>query len=273
MQNWREAFVLNRVLQHPQLKTLFCLDPFAVKQFDRFQSSVNAVYLPDPVELAPVDQPAIEKLSVQLAIEPGRKVFLLFGALDGRKGIYQLLDALAQLPPHLNQRICLLLVGATNAVEKSQIQQKISHLCEAQPIQLIERYEFISETTVSAYFQLSDIVLAPYQRHVGMSGILLLAAAAGKPVVSSNYGLMGELVRQYQLGLAIDSTSPNEIANALKRCLEVDSPQLGDRGGMQQFVECNSVQKYTKIIFGSLLHSLPDSEQMQPHPSVSISVE
>jgi len=78
---------------------------------------------------------------------------------------------------------------------------------------------------------------------------LLLAAAAGKPVLSSDYGLMGELVRRYQLGLAVDSTVPRELAQALSRCL-VDTPEmLGDRAQMRTFAEQNSVGRYASTIF------------------------
>jgi glycosyltransferase involved in cell wall biosynthesis len=118
-----------------------------------------------------------------------------------------------------------------------------------QPIQIVECYDFVRDEDVSGYFELADIVLAPYQRHVGMSGILLLAAAAGKPVLSSNYGLMGELVRRYHLGLTVNSTILSEITEGLVRCL-LEAPEgLGDRTKMRSFVEQNSAKHYASTIF------------------------
>lgn len=252
LQQWREIVTWRRLLQHPQLQTVFCLDPFAVKAIAAHQPPANIVHLADPVQPHPVVQADSFSLRSRLGIEPNRQIFLLFGALDGRKGIYQLLDAIQLLPTELCQTFCLLLVGKTNATEQAQIQQKITALCQTHPIQLVECYDFIPESEVPNYFQLADVVLAPYQHHVGMSGILLLAAAAGKPVLSSDYGLMGELVRRYQLGMAIDTAVPTEIAKALSRCLLKPLENLGDRTQMRAFAEQNSVDRYASTIFQHL---------------------
>ncbi|PSB59242.1 glycosyl transferase family 1 [Chamaesiphon polymorphus CCALA 037] len=252
LQQFKEKIILTRVLQHPQLTTLFCLDPFAVKQFDRFHTQVNVVHLADPVQLEDRSGIAPAQLQSQLGIAPNRQILLLFGALSRRKGIDELLDAISLLPTDMCSQICLLLVGGTNAVEQARIQAQVAQVCQTHPVQIVEHYDFVPEDHVSVYFQLADIVLTPYQRHVGMSGILLLAAVAGKPVLSSDYGLMGELVRRYQLGLAVDTTSPIEIAKALSRCL-VDIPAtLGDRSQMQIFVEQNSIDRYASTIFQNL---------------------
>ena len=252
LQRWRERVTWGRIFNHPQLQTVFCLDPFAVKAIDPAQHRATLVHLADPVQPHPCIPLDPATLRIRLGIEPDRRVFLLFGALDGRKGIYQLLDAIDLLPAEHCQHLCLLLVGKTNSREQVNIQAKIAALRQTHPIQLVECYDFVPESEVPVYFQLADVVLAPYQRHVGMSGILLLAAAAGKPVLSSDYGLMGELVRRYQLGLAVDSTVPRELTQALSRCL-VDTPEmLGDRAQMRVFAEQNSVQRYARTIFQHL---------------------
>ncbi len=249
LQQWRNRFTIDRILAHPQLQTVFCLDPFAVEVLKAERENANIVTLADPVGSSHSTSLDLAAYRAQLGIEADRRVFLLFGALDGRKGIYQLLEAIELLPPELSQQMCLLLVGKTNAAERVDIEQKIAALRQNMPIQIIECYDFIPEDEVVAYFQLADVVLAPYQRHVGMSGILLLAAAAGKPVLSTDYGLMGELVSKYQLGLAVDATQPSELMLALTRCLTEAPATLGDRSQMQVFADLNSIDRYTSTIF------------------------
>ncbi len=247
LQQWREKFILKRILRHWQLQTLFCLDPFAIAPINSLYPQAKVVHLPDPVVLPPSDLPQ-SNLKQNLQIEAGKKVFLLFGALTGRKGIYQLLKAIALLPTELCQKLCLLFVGEANPTDKALIEANIEAACQAKPIQIITQYEFISELEVQAYFQLTDVVLAPYQRHVGMSGILLLAAAAQKPVLASNYGLMGEIVQQYGLGIAVDSTVPEQIAQGLTRCLVESTDYLGDRAKMKAFAAQNSAQKFAQTL-------------------------
>lgn len=253
LQQWREKFILNRVLRHPQLKTLFCLDPFAVKHINTFKSQVRAIHLPDPVLLQTKDEFKLKNLREKLGIKTGKQVFLLLGSLNGRKGIYQLLEAIQLLPSALCEQMCLVFVGEANPTDKALIQSKIAAISQTQPVQIIEHYEFVPEQDVQAYFHLADVVLAPYQRHVGMSGILLLAAAANKPVLSSNYGLMGEMVQRYQLGIAVDSTVPEEIAKGLQHYLVAPPKELGDRHAsrqqMQLFAEQNSADKFAQLLF------------------------
>ncbi len=249
IQYWREKVTINQILHRPQLHKLLCLDPFAVKALQFHQHNSKMVHLADPVSPNPPLLDNLSSFQAKLGIEQHRRVFLLFGALDERKGIYQLLDAIELLPPELTQNFCLLIVGKTNLDEQTRIQSKIAALRQTHPVQILELYDFIPEKEVPKYFQAADVILAPYQCHVGMSGILLLAAAAGKPVLSSSYGLMGKLVRHHRLGLAVDSTVPAEITQALSRYVLEPPTTFGDRNQMSLFAEQNSIKLYSSTIF------------------------
>ena len=253
VQQWREKFTLGRILRHPQLQTLFCLDPFAVKHIGaKFSTQAEVVHLPDPVQIHQNYKFQQNKLPESIGIDPDRRVFLLFGALTGRKGIFQLLEAILLLPSELCRKLCILLVGSVDHAGQANIKSKVATICQDQPVKIIEHYEFVPERDVPAYFQLADVVLATYQRHVGMSGILLLAAAARKPLLSSNYGLMGEIVRRYSLGIAVDSTVPSEIAKGLTRFL-LESPQeFCDQGQMEIFAKQNDSRTFASKIFQKL---------------------
>jgi glycosyltransferase involved in cell wall biosynthesis len=254
IQQVREKLFINRTLHHPKLQTLFCLDPFAVKYLNSGVNKPIAVALADPVEPIVISSSELEDFRSQLNIQPDRQVFLLFGSFEAeRKGIYQLLDALALLPASACEKICILLVGNANVEEQARIQVRIDQLCQHQPVQIKTRFEFIPDRDVEKYFSVADVALAIYQRHVGMSGILLLAAAAEKPVLSSNYGLMGELVKRYHLGLTVDSTAPEEIAAGLTQFLSKESQSFSDRAEMKAFADQNSAQLFAQTIFQHIL--------------------
>lgn len=57
-QQWKEKFILKRVLRHPLLQTLFCLDPFAIQHINNLYHKAKAIHLPDPV-LPPSNLPQI----------------------------------------------------------------------------------------------------------------------------------------------------------------------------------------------------------------------
>lgn len=251
IQQQQERLMLAMILRQPHLHRLLCLDPFAVEALNKGAFESKAVVLADPVERA-VSQASVSELRSRSNIGGQRKVFLLFGELSGRKGVEQMLDAIALLPGTLCQTLCFLLVGRCDLATKRQFQSKIAQVRSAQPVQIIEQYEFISEQAVQDYFQLTDVVLAPYQKHIGMSGILLQAAAAKKPVLSSNYGLMGELVRRYQLGLAVDSTQPIELMQALSSFLQAPASHFYSLEKMEQFVQQNTVEQFASTILSTV---------------------
>jgi glycosyltransferase involved in cell wall biosynthesis len=251
-QMWREKLHLSFVLRKPQLKTVFCLDPFVVKYFEQLKTQAKAVYLPDPVQIYSDSELKPKKLRHELGIDSHRKVFLLFGALDGRKGLHKLMEAIPLLSPDLCQKLCLLLVGPISSRDKAQVQVQIEQITHSLPVQIIICDRFVNEQDIQPYFQIADVILAPYQRHIGMSAILVRAAAAQKPILSSGYGLMGEIVRRYELGLTVDSTEPKEIAKGLTRFLVEDSDKLCDRTKMQSFAEQNSAEEFARVIFEHL---------------------
>jgi glycosyltransferase involved in cell wall biosynthesis len=251
-QMWREKLHLSLVLRKSKLKTLFCLDPFVVKYLDCLKTQVKAVRLPDPVQIYSDPNLDSKGLRQNLGIDFNRKVFLLFGALDGRKGLHKLLQAIPLLSKDLCQSFCLLLVGPISKNDKFQVEAQISKITQSLPVQIVTCDRFVNEEEIQPYFQLADVILAPYQNHVGMSGILVRAAATQKIILSSDYGLMGELVRRYKLGLAIDSSNPSKIAQGLAQLLLESHTNLCDLSQMQSFAEQNSAQHFAQVIFEEL---------------------
>ncbi|MBO3457599.1 glycosyltransferase [Aetokthonos hydrillicola CCALA 1050] len=249
LQQSQEKLILSLALRHRQLKTLFCLDPFVVKYLDKFNTTVKNVYLPDPVQIYNDTAITTKKLRESLNIDPSRKIFLLFGSLDGRKGLHQLLEAVSLLSPDVCQQICLLLVGPIDNSVKSHVDNRVIQISQSLPIQIITHNQFIADHEIQAYFKLADVILAPYQRHVGMSAILVRAATAQKPVLSSNYGLMGEITRRYQLGITVDSTIPHQIALGLAQFVNTSPEKFGDSTKMKTFAEQNTAEKFASVIF------------------------
>ena len=249
---WQEKLLLQLALKNAQLKYIFSLDPFAIKYFPTLPPGVQAIALPDPVAIDSNIVNNFLELKASLGIESQRKTFLLFGGLTRRKGILPLLDALHTLSPKLGQKICLLLVGSISKEFQQLIQPKIECARQVNAVQIISEYRYVSETETRQYFQLADFVLALYQRHVGMSGIILRAAAAHKPILSSNYGLMGEITRRYRLGLTVDSTKPQEIATGLRQLLTKSPEKFMDGDRAKQFVLQNSPSNFARTIFKHL---------------------
>jgi len=53
-----------------------------------------------------------------------------------------------------------------------------------------------------------------------MSSVLLHAVSCGKIVLAPEFGLIGELLRRYDLGVSYDDSEPSSLEQGLSRCLE-----------------------------------------------------
>ncbi|MCG8571396.1 MAG: glycosyltransferase [Spirochaetes bacterium] len=240
------------ILKKNFLKTLFCLDPFVSNYIAQDYLRDKTKYLPDPVLHYSSQNPG--NFKEKIGIDSFRKVFLLFGALDQRKGLFQLLEALQQLENQVAKQSAFLLIGKVAPQSLTKVTEIIAQLNHTTQLQIILENRFVKDEEMQFYFSNSDIILAPYQQHVGMSGIQVRAAAAGKPVLSSDYGLMGELTDKYKLGLTIDSSKPAEIVLGIKKFLNGDLSSQIDYQMIKKFADHNTAENFANVIFSNLIH-------------------
>lgn len=267
---WRDRVCLARFLPLSKLQTVFCLDQFAVDYINQVYNTNKAVHLADPVQRYNHTDADAEALRIQLGIEPGRSVFLMFGALENdRKGLKETLEAIEQLPPALCRRMTILLAGTITGEAREQLEARIAEVMRSRPIQIVTQFGFVPDEAIHPYFQISDVVLVPYQRHIGMSAILVRAAAAQKPVLASDFGVIGELTRQYQLGLTVDASSPEEIGQAMMRFLLEIPGELCNPVKQKQFADHNTAQQFAGQIFQAL-YNPPASRGARSLPSQAI---
>ncbi|MGP1371584.1 MAG: glycosyltransferase [Almyronema sp.] len=214
---WRQKVLLFFTLKNKQLKALLTLDSYAIKHIKLLASSEKIVkHIADPVLVPSITHQQTQKLRADLGIDEQKKVFLLLGHVCERKGIFQVLEAMRLLPQHVADQCCLLLVGKISQSIRLKLLANIDSLLKTSPVQamVIEGYQ--PEEKISLYFSMTNYVLALYQKHVGMSGVVILGAAYQKPILASNYGLIGKIVCDQKLGYTLDSTSPREISKHIE---------------------------------------------------------
>ncbi len=246
----RKRLVLQAALRNPHLTTLFTLDPSAVPAIASFSADVEAVALPDPVDPAPRrSEAALHAVRTVYGVEEGRVVALLFGLLAERKGVFAVLDALRLLPPAAAQRLTVLFAGAVRPEIRERLRTAADEI--SLPLQFLLHDTFVPDDEIQDLVRASDLVLVPYQRHVGSSGVLIRAAAAGRPALGQDYGVVGQQIAEHQLGRAVDSTRPDVLAAALEAFL--DDPDAGfDAEAARAFAERNTVAAYQRVLFDHL---------------------
>lgn len=143
---------------------------------------------------------------------PGARL-LCFGTLRRNKGFDVAIDALSHLPDAR-----LTLAGPPeDAAYASDLERRIATSRHRGRVDT--RFQFIPTAEVSGLFESADLVLLPYRDFAAQSGVLHLAIAYGVPVVVTDVGGLGELVREYKVGRVLPELSASALAREVREAL------------------------------------------------------
>jgi hypothetical protein len=67
-------------------------------------------------------------------------------------------------------------------------------------------------------------------------------------VITQDYGLLGRLVDEFHLGIAVDTTDPSEIAGAIAATVRRGPDTLADVDGMKRFLDGRSSTSFADIL-------------------------
>jgi glycosyltransferase involved in cell wall biosynthesis len=246
----RKRIMYPPMLRNPALETVLSLDPYFVGYARRtYRDGGKIVELPDPAAIpTPVPSPGEH---AALRFPEHRHAFLLFGELTARKGILELLQACQQLDGATAACMALIVAGRIAPELRAEVGHRVRELGRHRPelwIQVADRR--LAESEIAQTLMACDVLLAPYQRFVGSSGLLVWAATFGRPVITQDYGMLGQAVRDYGLGLAVDTTRPAEIAAALRRVIDGNGQKLFDPEGARRFALHRDGELFAQRVLG-----------------------
>ncbi|HEV3423955.1 MAG TPA: glycosyltransferase [Paraburkholderia sp.] len=210
--NALKAQLFRRALRTKGLKTLLTIDPtlgdWCVNHPEPGCAPVQ--YLADPCPDAMVTDPQLARERLGFSLY-GQYV-LVYGAISERKGIFELVDALAAR----EDAPTLVIAGAQDMDVRAPLNKALMPLTP-QPV-ILDR--FISSETENDLFSACDVVWLGYKGHYGMSGVLVQAYRAAKPLIATADGLIGWFCRNGELGPVIEDLSSDSINQALDAALE-----------------------------------------------------
>ena len=190
---WREALgLVDRVIVHSQR---------AVEELREFNPALIRHPVFEGAHLGP----------------PQGKTLLFFGLIREYKGLDVLLRAL----PHIPDARLIVAGDPLDPVEPLQ------RLAVADRVEW--RLRFIGEPEVAELMEQAAVVVLPY-RKLDSSGVLATAIGYLRPVVVSDVGSLGEIVREFGAGLVVPPGDETALATAC-------SSLLGDENALAQAYE------------------------------------
>jgi glycosyltransferase involved in cell wall biosynthesis len=165
---------------------------------------------PAPAMVAPRDDPAVARRT--LGIADDEVVFLFLGYVREYKGVDILLDALARLAPE-GKRWRAIVAGEWY-VDRGAADRAVAASPLAGRVELVDRY--LSSVEVARHLAAATVVVLPY-RSGTQSGVVPLAYAHGRGVITTRVGGLAEAVREGETGLLVAPEDPVSLAAALEQ--------------------------------------------------------
>lgn len=168
-------------------------------------------YLPDPV-FFPNYVP--KNVREELEVAEDQNLFLHFGMLDYRKGTDLILNALKLMEPSDLQKCVFIFAGMVSDSFRDDYHKLINEVESKVRIVILERFCSFEEIADLCFS--SDYLLLPYKDTMQSSGVIGYCSKYDVAAIASNTGLLGKLVKRYDLGLSCDLSSPEKIYNVIQ---------------------------------------------------------
>jgi glycosyltransferase involved in cell wall biosynthesis len=208
----------------------------------------------------------IEHIELPAEVDPVERQIgiLLFGQIKPYKGVDVLLQAVALLPPQILAKCSVRIVGRPE-MPMGPLFSMVADLGLHTKVEFDLR--FVPEAEVAQIIARADIVVFPY-REIDASGVLMLALAAGRPIVASNLGVFSEWLGPQAAAILVQPDNPEELAAAL-------APLISDRSIRQSHAErvlklrnsvpsWKSIARLTELAYERAIRDRKPSAEQRP---------
>ena len=226
-----QIFILNDAASARHFNTLYKTNKFAA--------------LPDP--FIPLKTNTTFDFRKEHNISQNKIVFAHFGSLSERKGTLLILDSINLLSPEQKNKFVFAFAGKINSDIKNRFYQKYEQLKENATLFLKD--DFCTYEYLASLSQACDAILIPYQSIERSSGIVGYASQFKKPLIAPADGLLGKIVRTYNLGITLRKLTPSLLVEAY-----VIISHNKKIGATSKYLIENNVQNFQKAIECNLIN-------------------
>jgi len=240
---WFGAYLLRL---RPGITKVLTLDPLAEEHGRKHWGTTKFECIPDP--LGP--EPGMSRPVAAAPNGPKQTLHLLLaGALGPRKGLKETMDAFEVTPVDVRRRYILTVMGEPDKQFVDYVRVALER-AKAMGLRVNENLRFVSDAELDAAMEAADLVLVAYRGFKGSSGMLIRAAHFGKPVISTDDGLLSYFVRSYQLGAAIDVGNPATFAAHMENFLLAGKMDTFDPLRARKYADDSEPQFFVDKLLG-----------------------
>jgi len=225
-----KRFLFMRVLHIKTLSQLFSIDELLAGYIQERQPKLanKLTYLPDPAD--PPLNLDTAGLRQRYNIPQNAKVILIYGAIDDRKGLFNLLDTL-ESSKGLGDWHALVVGRQSATVREAFSTTRWTNLKQANRIHAMD--EFVTDEVEHHVLAMCDVVWVAYAGHYTMSGVLVRAGMYCKPVIACEDGLIGWYARTKGVGVTFEDECQTLVEVIMGFNNVMSALKMGERGSIQ----------------------------------------
>lgn len=182
---------------------------------------------------------------------PKKVKLIMYGAQNWYKGTDIFIEALSLLPNEYKNHISVSICGVIDKDTKSKCMNIITN-CDIEWLSY-----FLDDDLLYKKISEADIILLPYRR-ISQSGVLLLALATKRLIITSDLPTFKETLCLYDDDLFFDSENPQSLTDLICKYLsgDIDTDKvLENLGSLSQMYSWNESAKTTISMYTDLIKS------------------
>lgn len=223
------------------------LVPEAAENYRLACDTLSVAVVPDVADLEPAERPSAIAQSIRTKAGD-RTVVLQIGTLTPHKGILDLLQVITRSDP---RRFFFAFIGKVYDETFGDDAGRIRDFFSNPPENVLVYNGFIDdERDYNSVIASADIAFAVYRNFPSSSNILTKAAEFNVPLLVSDRYMMGRLIREYDIGIAVPEGDADLISAALITAAEREWPTEN----FQAYVRERSIERL-KMVLGEAIRA------------------
>lgn len=199
-QSIAERLKLSMLAKSRCVKSIFVLnDKESTHRLNQEWGTTKFAYLPDPY--VPFDENMLRDMRPELGIAADETMVLHLGSITQGKGSDRIFDMIDRSSEADLRNYCFVFAGVIAENIRAAFYERYNE--SRKKAHIVLREGFLSYEDMGSLVRTADKVVLPYRRVAQSSGIIAYCAQLGTPVYVPNKGLIGKLVKDYQIGLAL----------------------------------------------------------------------
>lgn len=224
-------------------RILILNDESSTKKLNHIWRTTKFTFIPDPY--IPIKKDKIYNFRNRFGIDDTKVVFAHIGAMSYTKSSLEILESILSLPPQEADDYCFVFAG----VVQEEIRHRFYELYESVKniVQIILIDKYCSYEDFGSLCVASNAILIPYKRTLQSSGVIGYASQFKRPVIAADSGLLGSLVKKYNMGLLLEKIDNNSLMDAYRKVAlgEVVKPD-------SSYCYENGIELFQDIIYKSI---------------------